>query len=126
MAFVEIELNDAKLRVFENGEIWRFGKKTNSKEETWFQLFGSTTTDKYGYKIHRTEINKKLYTTSRIIYKAFNLEWDISITKNNTIDHISRDSLDNNLSNLRIATSQEQALNQDRVINAKGYYFRNV
>ena len=33
--------------------------------------------------------------------------------------------MDNNLSNLRIATSQEQALNQDRVINAKGYYFRN-
>jgi hypothetical protein len=126
MAFVEFELNDTKLRVFETGEIWKFGcKKWTSKQETWFQLFGSTKTHKDGYKSHKTEINRKKYTTSRIIYKAFNLEWDISITKDNTIDHISRNSLDNNLSNLRVATIKEQALNRDFVINAKGYHLKN-
>ena len=121
---IEFELNETKLKVYPTGEVWKFGKKTNSKEETWFQLFGRTHTIK-GYTSHRTSINKKEYITSRIIYKAFNLDWDITITKNNEIDHISRDSLDNNLSNLRVATSQEQKINQDKVINAKGYTIRN-
>ena len=83
------------------------------------------TTKEINYKTHKTNINKKDYVTSRIIYKAFNLDWDITIIKDNEIDHISRDSLDNNLSNLRIATSHEQALNRDFVINAKGYRIKN-
>jgi hypothetical protein len=125
MNFIEFELNGAKLRVYQTGKVWRFGKKKRNSAETWFQLFGGARTNKDGYHYHRTEINKKQYITSRIIYKAFNLDWDITITKDNEIDHISRDSLDNNLSNLRVATTHEQALNRDFVVNARGYYFRN-
>jgi hypothetical protein len=122
---VEFELNGAKLKVYENGDIFSFRYTGNSKEKKWIQSKGGIKTNKDGYKFHRTKINKKQYITSRIIYKAFNLDWDITIIKDNEIDHISRDSLDNNLSNLRIATSHEQALNRNFVVNARGYYFRN-
>ena len=122
---MEIELNGAKLRVYECGKIERFGfKKCQSKEETWFQLKGCIPIRKDYYKLHTTRINKKSYITSRIIYFAFNPTWDINNYHfNSSIDHINRDSLDNRLVNLRIATAKEQVLNRNSVINAKGYYF---
>ena len=122
---MEIELNGAKLRVYEDGKIEKFGKRTwNSKKQTWYELKGWVQNHKSGYKHHKTENNKKFYITSRIIYKAYNPTWDITDnSSNNTIDHINRDSLDNRLSNLRVATMREQNLNKDWVINAKGYYF---
>jgi hypothetical protein len=121
---VEFELNGAKLRVYPTGEVWRFGKKSwNSIDEKWIQIKGCKKITITGYIRHHTSINKKIYTTSRIIYKAFNLDWDIdNITLNNTIDHINRDSLDNHISNLRVANKKEQALNRDCIINAKGYF----
>nr|WPF46867.1 MAG: hypothetical protein [Lake Baikal virophage 15] len=122
---IEFELNGAKLKVYNNGEVWRFGYLRNSKKEKWIQLKGNIKINKDGYKNYRTLINQKQYVTSRIIYKAFNLEWDITNTKNNEIDHINRDSLDNRIENLRVANKKEQNLNKDCVINARGYYFRN-
>jgi hypothetical protein len=122
---VEFELNGAKLKVYATGEIWKFKKYKISKQDKWIQLKSGEHTDKHGYKIFRTLINQKQYTTSRIIYKAFNSEWDIDNIKNNTIDHINRDSLDNRIENLRVATHIEQNLNKDYVINAKGYSFIN-
>ena len=41
------------------------------------------------------------------------------------VDHINRDKLDNRRANLRICTQKEHALNQDRVINAKGYWLHS-
>ena len=120
---MEFELNDAKLRIYEDGKIERFGKRScNSKEETWHELKGCIAIEKSGYQSHRTKINGKSYITSRIIYYAFNQDWDIhDVSKNNTIDHIDRNSLNNHISNLRVANRSEQALNRDCVINAKGY-----
>ena len=121
---IEIELNGAKLKVYPTGEIWKFGCKNQNSKEEWIQLKGCIKTNKDGYKYNRTQINQKHYTTSRIIYKAFNLEWDITNTKNNEIDHIDINSLNNHISNLRIATSKEQNLNKDCVINARGYHLK--
>jgi hypothetical protein len=123
---MELNLNGAKLRVYEDGKIEKFGKRNRSKEETWFQLKGSILTKTNNYQIHHTSINKKYYITSRIIYFAFHPDWKIhDSNQNNTIDHIDRNSLNNNLSNLRIFTSSEQSQNRNFVINANGYYFRN-
>jgi hypothetical protein len=122
---IEFELNGAKLKVYPTGEVWKFGCKNQNSKEEWIQLKGCIKTNKDGYKYNRTQINQKHYTTSRIIYKAFNLEWDITNTKNNEIDHIDINSLNNHISNLRIATSQEQKINTNRIINAKGYTFKN-
>jgi hypothetical protein len=114
-------INGTKIK-YEDNKVWKFGKKKwTSKEETWFVLKGYINTDKSGYKCHKTGINKKYYTTSRILYKLSHPEWDIENSKNNSIDHIDIQSLNNSLDNLRTATSSQQNLNRKCVINAKGY-----
>ena len=122
---MEIELHETKLRVYEDGRIEKFGFQTGtSKKESWFQLKGNIHISKRGYKAHRTTINKKQYATSRIIFYAFHQDWNINDSSlNNTIDHINRDSLDNNIINLRVATMIEQAQNRHYVINQKGYHW---
>ena len=122
---MEIKLNETRLRVYECGKIEKFGKISWNSKETWFELKGTIFIHpKSGYKSHKTKINKKEYITSRIIYFAFNQDWDIhNSSKNNSIDHIDRISLNNHISNLRVANASEQALNRDYVINAKGCYW---
>jgi hypothetical protein len=93
------------------------------KEEKWYKLKGKIFIRKNSYKCHRTWVNYKCYTTSRLVYKAFHPEFNLEYTKNITIDHINRNSLDNRLCNLRIATMSEQIINRECVIHAKGYYF---
>ena len=119
---MEIIINETRIK-YEDGKIWKFGKRMNtSKQETWYVLKGNIQTNQTGYKLHRTYINGKKYNTSRVIYKIHNPKWDIDDCNiNNTIDHINRDSLDNRIENLRIATMLEQVLNTSHVINQKGY-----
>jgi AP2 domain len=123
---IEFELNNAKLKVFSSGDIWKFELKNwRSKEETWHQSKGTISTNKSGYSRHRTKINNKIYTTSRVIYKAFNMDWNINdASPDNTIDHIDRNSLNNDITNLRVADMIVQNINRDCVINAKGCYLR--
>lgn len=101
---MELELNGAKLRVYEDGRIEKFGKKHwNSQEHSWFELKGCICIQKCGYYCHSTTINRKKYTTSRIIYLAFNPSWEIHDSKkNNTIEHIDRNSLNNHINNLKV------------------------
>ncbi len=114
---IEFELNKAKIKVFENGDIWKWVEFKHVKK--WIQSKGCIQTQKKsGYCRHQTEINGKTYTTSRIIYKAFNLDWNMNDTSpDNTIDHIDRSSLNNHISNLRVANMVVQNVNRDCIIN---------
>jgi hypothetical protein len=69
-----------------------------------------------------TRINKKNYLFHRIVYYAYNQDWNIKFIKDNTIDHIDRNTLNNNIFNLKIATQSEQNFNRE-FKNVKGYYY---
>ena len=81
----------------------------------WIQLAIGTRTN--GYK--SIKINEKQKALHRVIYYAHNQDWNIhDSSKNNFIDHIDGDKTNNNISNLRVVTSQQ---NQFNMRNIKGY-----
>jgi len=127
---MEFELNGAKLRAHKDGQIEKISYgawNATNKEPRWKKVNACIRIDKTGYKRNVIEINYKKYSLSRVLYYAFHQDWNINdSTPNNTIDHININSLDNNLSNLRIATAREQLLNQHRIINAKGYHWHKL
>jgi hypothetical protein len=110
---MEIELNGARLKVYEDGTI---ETKQLTKHGTWtknWKKVKGAITNKY----KRHSINSKRYMTARIIGYAY-LGLDINDTTQE-IDHIDRNSLNNNLSNLRIVTREKNMWNR----NPKGYSF---
>jgi len=113
---MEIELNRRKLKVFENGEILVLGIKEPYLDIYYKKKYGKSST---GYlQLALNKNNKcKNYLVHRIIGYAY-LGLDLE-NKKQFIDHIDRERTNNNLSNLRIVTNQENNFNQD----AKGYYF---
>ena len=65
-------------------------------------------------------ITKKHYLLHRVCYYAHNPEWNIYDTSwDNLIDHIDRNKLNTNISNLRVVTNAQNMEN----INAKGYWY---
>ena len=109
---MELELHGNKLKVFECGKVLVYKNRKVNPEyyEKKFYM-------RNGYKyLHLWHENKsKDYTLHRIIGVAY-LGLDIDNPKK-VIDHINRDKLDNQLSNLRIVSNQENQFNR----NAKGY-----
>jgi len=76
----------------------------------------------HGYYYIQFGVNKKRYSFKlhRVVYWLHNPDWDImdSSIKNNSIDHIDGNQLNNNIENLRLVTHQENHFNQTR---SKGY-----
>lgn len=86
-----------------------------NKPSKW--ILKKFTLDNTGYL--RGSFNKKPFLLHRIIYYAFNLDWNIYDTESELkIDHIDGDKLNNNLYNLRLVTQQENCFNKH---NIKGY-----
>ena len=112
---MECELNGLKIK-YEEGKIfvWRENK---SKPSYWREAKGCV--DKTtGYR--EVCINNKHYQYHRVVYFIHNQEWDIHDTcRNNSIDHIDRNPLNNNIENLRVVTHSQNMCNTD----AKGYCF---
>ena len=108
---------------YEDKKIWMlretWGKRT-LKNPYWRELKGGV--DKgTGYRC--VEINKKDYKYHRVVYFIHNPKWKIHDScRENIIDHIDRNPLNNNIENLRVVTNQQNLWNQ----NAKGYYFNRA
>jgi|TARA_B110000285_G_scaffold205293_1_gene242941 hypothetical protein len=111
---MEIELFNNKLKVFECGKILILGKRKPNKDEYYEKKF----IIKKGYKRINLchEGKQKHYTIHRIIAYTY-LGLDINNPKK-VIDHINRDKLDNQVSNLRVVSQQQNQFNT----KAKGYY----
>ena len=108
-SYIEFDVFGVMLRFYDEERIdkiswgkWKTIKQTNSN----------------GYKtIYITDKNVRVH---RVVYKAHNLSWDITDnSKNNYIDHIDTCKSNNKISNLQVATQQQNCFNQ----NAKGYCY---
>ena len=95
-------MGDTQLKCYEDGRIERLDKRSNK----WRVVKGANS---LGYLA--IGIEDKRYQFHRIIYKAFNPEWDLHSPLK--IDHINRDRKDNRIENLRLVTIQENAFNRD-------------
>ena len=117
------DINTKIIRVSINNplDVWCW-REYKTKPDVWFKIkVGLWTSPIDGYQKYIININYKKYTLSRVIYKCFNNEWDITdISKNNCVDHINNNSLDNRIENLRILTNQQNCFNT----NARGTFFR--
>lgn len=121
--YLETTINDTLIRINKNDALdiytWRDCK---TKPSYWFKINAYIHIQKSGYKAYYINLNKKHYVLSRVVYKFNNSDWNITDTsKNNLIDHINNNSLDNRIENLRILTHQQNQFNT----NAKGYYWHN-
>jgi uncharacterized C2H2 Zn-finger protein len=103
---MELVIGETQLKCYENGNIERLHKRYNY----WREVKGSNMS---GYLMLGIEC--KGYYCHRIIYKAFNPEWDLHSPLE--IDHINRIKTDNRIENLRLVTPQQNQFNK----NAKGY-----
>ena len=102
--FVEFELDGILLRAYADGSLERYCDFANRHyKDGWNKL--SDTINTLGYIVNK--LNGKTYTRHRLIYKAFNQNWDITNTKDQ-IDHIDQDRLNNSISNLRATKTQNQ------------------
>ena len=110
---MDIEIFNNKLKVFECGKVLVY-KNRKVNPEYYEKKCGIIK----GYKRINLchEGKQKHYTIHRIIAYTY-LGLDINNPKK-VIDHINRDKLDNQVSNLRIVSQQENSFNT----KSKGYY----
>jgi len=113
---MEMEFFGNKLKL-ENNEIYNYRKTSpNSKKMDWCKI--SFSLNNNGYlccKLTNENNVKRAFLFHRLMYLFHNPDFDI-FNPTLLIDHINRDTLDNSIDNLRIATYQENQWNR----NGKG------
>ena len=115
----EIVLNNRRIKLVD-GEIYVLRE---FKNPYWLKLKYSV--DKNGYYFIQLQHKKiqKCYKVHRVIYKFNNMDWDMTYTPDNQIDHINNCRNNNNIENLRIVNGSENKQNSS---NVKGYYWNKT
>jgi len=120
--YIYFELNNRKLKINRNDieDIWIYfeyqGKKL-IKNPHWNKMGIWVESNNYS----RCRIGNKRYKLHRVVFYAYNQNWDIdNEPRKNPIDHIDENKQNNDISNLRVGT---MSLNQQNQKKVKGYYW---
>jgi hypothetical protein len=115
-------LNNVKLKL-ENYELYYWFYKTNRGHNIKKPFWRKKKLNKKTGGYLRCIVNNKHFLFHRIVYLAYNPNWNIyDNSDNNSIDHIDINPLNNNIFNLRIATRREQNMNRN-LKSGKGYSY---
>ena len=102
----EIEIDETKLRVYDDGTIERFYKQ----QKKW--IIFSSKVKTYWRMMFCNNYKQTMYLVHRIIAHAFiNFDLDSKLQ----IDHIDRNIHNNKLVNLRVVTNQQNQFNRDNI-----------
>ena len=116
---MECELNGRKIK-YEEGKlyVWReMSARGMLHNPDWFEAKGCIDIQT-GYRA--VMINNKSFKYHRVVYFIHNQEWDIhNSCRDNLIDHIDQDKLNNNIENLRVVSHQQNIWNR----KTKGFHF---
>jgi hypothetical protein len=116
--FREIHFEGVMLRVYRNGDIWRwtFINGSHKLNNPYWKKTGTTSNTNEYYQIKLN--NNKKYQSHRIIAMVY-LDLDITDTTRQ-VDHIDRCRTNNNVSNLQLVSNSQNQFNK----NAKGYSWK--
>ena len=102
---------EIRIREFNN-------KGEETKKEIWKLIKFSISRGYHKCNI-RISGKDRQFKKHRLMYKLHNPDWDIlDSSRDNCIDHINGDRLDNRIENLRVVTHQQNNWNR---LNVKGY-----
>ena len=118
MLFQTTILNGVRIIVYPDGTLLKYSHRGTKDYMKGWNIVTGWIDEKTGYQ--RVMINKRYYSFHRIIGFVF-LGLDIE-NKKIQIDHIDRNKLNNQVSNLRIATQQQNMWNR----GFKGYSWNSV
>ena len=110
---MEANLNGRLIKL-EDGELywWRhISRSGEMKNPYWVKYEQTIVTDIRGNQYKKINAGRHFFI-HRVIYYIHNQEWDIwDGSKSNLIDHIDRNTFNNNIENLRPATQQQNSFN---------------
>ena len=113
---MECELNGRLIRLDDDGELYYWYDYTSRgvlKNPYWRKFKQTITMNNKGKKYKIFPIKNRRFKAHRVIYYIHNQEWDIwDISRSNLIDHIDRDTFNNNIENLRVVTNQQNCFNK--------------
>ena len=113
----KLSLHENELIVYRCGIICKIDKRLKQ----WMVVKSKPRKDGYCV-IGLRDMNgmTRTFKKSRVIYKAFNQNWDINNSHNNCIDHINQRRNDNRISNLR---NVDNSGNGHNTTKTNGYSF---
>ena len=117
---MEFEMENYKLRATAEGKIERY-YEYKTKPHIWKEMKGGK--DRQGYLriLLSLSSGKRMFYLHRLVYYAYNQDWDIwDSSWNNVIDHRDGNPINNKIGNLQNITQQQNNFNNHI---AKGYTF---